>query len=75
MKEAWGHQASCTSKMGLVTDPMAIVDSEFKVHGVQNLRVVDASVFPDIPGLFIMLPTLMVLEKAKETLIKQYKNV
>lgn len=74
MKEAWGHHASCTSKMGLASDPTAVVDSNFKVHGMQNLRIVDASVFSDIPGLFIMLPTLMVSEKAKEIITKEYKK-
>lgn len=74
MKESWGHHASCTNKMGSASDPMAVVDGQFRVHGVQNLRVVDASVFPDIPGLFIMLPTLMVSEKAKEVIVKQYKK-
>lgn len=73
-KESWGHHASCTSKMGLSNDPMAVVDNNFKVHGIQNLRIVDASVFPDIPGLFIMLPTLMISEKAKDVIIQDYRS-
>ena len=72
MKEAWGHHASCTSKMGRANDASAVVDSKFKVHGVQNLRVVDASIYPDIPGLFIMLPTLIVSEKAKEVILADH---
>jgi choline dehydrogenase len=72
MKEAWGHHASCTSKLGRSTDPEAVVDSRFRVHGVQNLRVVDASIYPDIPGLFIMLPTLIVSEKAKEIILQDH---
>lgn len=71
-KEAWGHHASCTNKMGAANDPMAVVDSRFKVHGVKGLRIVDASVYPDIPGLFIMLPTLMISEKAKNTILEEY---
>ncbi|MBC7467113.1 MAG: GMC family oxidoreductase N-terminal domain-containing protein [Bdellovibrio sp.] len=71
-REAWGHHASCTNKMGLASDPMAVVDSNFKVHGVQGLRIVDASVYPDIPGLFIMLPTLMISEKAKNAILQEY---
>ena len=71
-KESWGHHASCTNKMGAASDPMAVVDSQFKVHGIQGLRIVDASVFPDIPGLFIMLPTMMMSEKAKEIILSQY---
>ncbi len=74
MKEAWGHHASCTSKMGLVSDPLAVVDENFKVHGIKGLRIVDASVFPDIPGLFIMLPTLMMSEKAKEIILEEKRK-
>jgi choline dehydrogenase len=70
--EAWGHHASCTNKMGLASDPEAVVDSNFKVHGIQGLRIVDASVYPDIPGLFIMLPTLMISEKAKNIILQEY---
>jgi len=44
--QAWGHHASCTCKMGPRSDPTAVADSNFKVHGTQSLRVVDASVFP-----------------------------
>lgn len=74
MKEAWGHHASCTNKMGHASDPMAVVDERFRVHGLKNLRVVDASVFPDIPGLFIMLPTLMMSERAKELILEEHRN-
>lgn len=74
MKEAWGHHASCTNKMGRTTDQNAVVDSRFKVHGIKNLRVVDASIYPDIPGLFIMLPTLIVSEKAKDVILEEYRN-
>lgn len=73
-KESWGHHASCTSKMGPASDPMAVVDSKFKVHGLQNLRIVDASVFADIPGLFIMVPTLVASEKAREEIIKEHRS-
>ncbi len=69
-REAWGHHASCSNKMGLATDPYAVVDSEFKVHGTDNLRIVDASVFPNIPGLFIVVPIYMIAEKASEVIIK-----
>jgi choline dehydrogenase len=62
--EAWGHHASCTCKIGADNDPMAVLDSRFRVRGVQGLRVVDASVFPKIPGYFIATPIYMVSEKA-----------
>jgi choline dehydrogenase len=72
--EAWGHHASCTNKMGLKSDPMAVVDSEFRVHGVNNLRVVDASVFPRVPGYFIVTPIYMISEKASDVILASAKN-
>ena len=67
--EAWGHHASCTAKIGGEDDPMAVLDSRFRVRGVSGLRVVDASVFPEIPGFFIVLPTFMVSEKATDVIL------
>ncbi|KAK2804839.1 hypothetical protein FQN51_001481 [Onygenales sp. PD_10] len=63
-KEAWGHHASCTAPIGADDDPMAVLDSKFRVRGVEGLRVVDASVFPKIPGFYIAVPIYMISEKA-----------
>ncbi len=63
-KEAWGHHASCTNPIGPDSDPMAVLDSRFRVRGTSNLRVVDASSFPRIPGLFIWAPVATLSEKA-----------
>ncbi|HEX8685810.1 MAG TPA: GMC oxidoreductase [Pyrinomonadaceae bacterium] len=60
--ETWGHHASCTCKMG--RDEMSVLDSRLRVRGVEGLRVVDASVFPKIPGYFIVTAVYMVSEKA-----------
>jgi choline dehydrogenase len=46
-----------------------VVDSAFQVHGVKSLRVVDASVFPRIPGLFIVVPVYMIAEKASDAIL------
>jgi len=62
--EAWGHHASCTCRIGADNDPMAVLDSRLRVRGTQGLRVVDASVFPKIPGYFIVTAIYMVSEKA-----------
>lgn len=68
-REAWGHHASCTCRIGPSSDPMAVVDSAFRVHGTQGLRVVDASVFPRIPGFFIVTAIYMVSEKATDAIL------
>jgi choline dehydrogenase len=67
--EAWGHHASCTNKMGPEEDPMAVVDSRFRVHNTKGLRIVDASVFPKLPGLFIVVPIYMIAEKASDIIL------
>jgi choline dehydrogenase len=66
--EAWGHHASCTNKIGADADPMAVLDSRFRVRKTEGLRVVDASVFPRIPGYFIVTPIYMVSEKASDVI-------
>jgi choline dehydrogenase len=66
---AWGHHASCTNAMGKPGDPKAVVDSQFRVIGVENLRIVDASVFPRIPGFFIVTPIYMIAEKAADVIL------
>lgn len=68
-QEAWSHHCSCTCPIGADNDPWAVLDSKFRVRGTQGLRVVDASVFPRIPGYFIAVPTYMVGEKAAESIL------
>jgi choline dehydrogenase len=65
---AWGHHASCSCKMGHEADPTAVVDSRFRVFGTKGLRIVDASVFPRIPGFFIVTPIYMISEKAADVI-------
>jgi len=66
--ESWSHHASCTCPIGSDNDKMAVLDSKFRVRGVEGLRVVDASAFPRIPGFFIAIPTYMLGEKAADTI-------
>ena len=47
--QSWGHHASCTCPIGRDSDPMAVLDGNFKVRGTRSLRVVDASIFPGSP--------------------------
>lgn len=60
-----GHPTS-TCKMGNIGDPMAVVDSECRVIGLEGLRVVDASVMPCVPSANTNLPTIMIAEKAAD---------
>lgn len=66
---AWGHHASCTCPIGTDGDEMAVLDSNFRVRGTERLRVVDASVFPKIPGFFIASAIYMVAEKAADAIL------
>jgi 5-(hydroxymethyl)furfural/furfural oxidase len=55
--------ASCSCRMGRPDDPMAVVDTQGRVKGIQGLRVVDASIFPVVPCANTNFPTLMTAEK------------
>ncbi|MGE3959620.1 MAG: GMC family oxidoreductase [Vicinamibacterales bacterium] len=64
---AWGHHASCTCPIGH-PDAGGVLTTDFKVHGVSGLRVVDASAFPRIPGFFIVSAVYMIGEKAADVI-------
>lgn len=61
------YHPSCSCKMG--EDEMAVVDSQTKVHGLQNLRVVDSSIFPTIPNGNLNAPTIMLAERAADLIL------
>ncbi|HEX8612773.1 MAG TPA: GMC family oxidoreductase N-terminal domain-containing protein [Telluria sp.] len=63
-----------TCKMGRAGDPMAVVDSELRVNGVQKLRVVDASVMPLITSGNTNSPTIMIAERAAELIAQAAKS-
>ena len=60
------YHVNGTARMGAASDPMAVVDDELRVHGVQGLRVVDASVMPTIPSANVCAATMMIAEKAAD---------
>jgi choline dehydrogenase/4-pyridoxate dehydrogenase len=60
------HHPAGTCRMGTASDPMAVVDPELRVHGTEGLRVVDASVFPDLVGGNINAAVLMIAERASD---------
>lgn len=69
---AWGHHASCTCAIG-PRESGGVLGSDFRVHGVRDLRVVDASVFPRIPGFFIASAIYMIGEKAADAVLESRK--
>lgn len=66
---AWGHHASCTCPIG-ERGRGGVLDSRLRVHGVDGLRVVDASVFPRIPGYFIVSAVYMAAERAADMILE-----
>lgn len=69
-ENAWGHHACGTCAMA-PREAGGVVDSVFRVHGVDGLRVVDASIFPRIPGYFIATAIYMIAEKAADALLAE----
>jgi choline dehydrogenase len=66
---AWGHHACGTCAIGSIDDG-GVLSTDFKVHGTTGLRVVDASVFPRIPGFFIVSAIYMIAEKAADVILQ-----
>ncbi|MGZ5856520.1 MAG: GMC oxidoreductase [Burkholderiaceae bacterium] len=58
--------ASGTAKMRRSNEPMAVVNQHCRVHGIENLRIVDASPMPEIPAWATNLTCIMLAERAAE---------
>jgi len=72
--EAWGHHACGTCAMK-PRENGGVVDSKFRVYGTKNLRIVDASIFPKIPGYFIVTSIYIAAEKAVDDILADEKNI
>jgi choline dehydrogenase len=59
-----------TCKMGPATDPMAVVDARLRVHGIDGLRVADASIMPNIIGGNTSAPSMMIGERAADFILR-----
>jgi choline dehydrogenase len=64
------HHISCTCKMGPANDRMAVVDQHGKIHGLQGIRVVDASIMPDCIRANTNATTIMIAEKIADYVIQ-----
>jgi choline dehydrogenase len=63
------YHPSCTCRMGRDDDPMAVVDSQTRVQGMEALRVVDSSIMPTITNGNLNAPTIMLAEKAADHIL------
>jgi choline dehydrogenase len=63
------YHPSCSCRMGSASDPLAVVDPEARVIGVEALRVVDASIMPSITNGNLNAPTIMLAEKAADHIL------
>jgi choline dehydrogenase len=71
-KAASAYHPSCTAKMGPSSDPMSVVNGEtMGVYGLENLKIVDASVMPSIVSGNLQAAVIMIAEKASDIIMKK----
>jgi choline dehydrogenase len=62
-----------TCRMGRANDSSAVVDTDFRVRGIERLRVIDASIMPTITSGNTNAPTIMIAERASEIVRRSYR--
>jgi choline dehydrogenase len=72
---ARGNGTTCyhligTARMGPATDPTAVVDDRLRVHGIDGLRIADASIMPNMPSANTYATTLMIAERASDMILR-----
>jgi choline dehydrogenase len=70
-KQTFGHHPTSTCRIGADDDETAVLDSKFRVRGTSGLRVIDASAFARIPGIFPSVATFMISHKASEDILNE----
>ena len=60
------YHPSCSCKMGPASDPLAVVDAQLRVHGIEGLRIADASIMPNITSGNTNAPSIMIGEKCAD---------
>ena len=68
------HHSSGTCKMGPISDPLSVVDEKGNVHGTQGLRVVDASIMPDVVRANTNATVIMMAEKIAEDIMESFRT-
>ncbi|KAF9940198.1 hypothetical protein BGZ67_008109 [Mortierella alpina] len=71
--ETYYHPTS-TCRMGPASDPLAVVDHRLNVYGIDRLRVIDASVMPNLPAAHTCAPTVMIAEKAADMIKEDWQD-
>lgn len=61
--------------MGPSTDPLAVVDPKLRVYGIRGLRVIDASIMPQITNGNINAPVIMIGEKGSDMIVDYWKGI
>lgn len=72
--ESWGHHASCSAPIGADGDPMAVLDGDLRVRGIDGLRVSDLSACNKLPGYFPMMWIHQLVEKVSEVIVAEYSS-
>ena len=67
------HQAG-SNKMGPESDRLAVVGPDLRVHGVQNLRVIDASIMPRVTAGNTNAPVIMIAEKGSDMITRYWRQ-
>ena len=60
-----------TCRMGTETDPTAVVDDKLRIHGLQNIRVIDASIMPSMPSANLNAAVMMIAEKGADMVLSK----